>query len=328
MPTWNAPRFSLSSAFSTGPAPESLRMCTETSAECPSGARATGRASRTSPVARSAASNRFPKPRNSGESTVYRLDVTTITSCFSPATTPGNDWAITFFALVDSGLPSTFPCELSPCRAVATRPRATTTATPQNASVRRGRAAHARARRSVEPMTGFLLHRDGLRQIARLIDVEAAQPRDAIGEELERDHRERRLEEVRRPRHVDHVVGVVLDVLVAVGRDRDHVRAACARLLDVRDDLVVRVDVRRDHDDGRALVEHRDRPVLHLAGRVRVGRDVRDLLQLQRAFERDGQADVPPEVEEERLVVEALGDRLDRVVALEELPPFLRPPRA
>ena len=43
----------------------------------------------------------------------------------------------------------------------------------------------------------------------------------------------------------------------------------------------------RDDDDRRVLVEQRDRAVLHLAGRVGLGRDVRDLLQLQRALERD-----------------------------------------
>src|SRR5690242_2624300 len=132
----------------------------------------------------------------------------TITSAFSLATAAGNDCAIAFLALVDSGLPSTFPCELSPCSEVATSPSATTTATPQSASVSFGRAAQPRASRSVRPMEEFLLHRDGLRQIARLVHVEAAQPRDAIGEQLERDHGERRLEEVRRPGHVDHVVGV------------------------------------------------------------------------------------------------------------------------
>src|SRR5207253_3969398 len=61
------------------------------------------------------------------------------------------------------------------------------------------------------------------------------------------------------------------------------------------------------------------RTVLHLAGRVRLGRDVRDLFQLQRALERHGKPNMPAEVEEERLVVEALGDLFDRVVGIEEL---------
>src|SRR6185369_15398999 len=54
------------------------------------------------------------------------------------------------------------------------------------------------------------------------------------------------------------------------------------------------------------------------ARRVGLGGDVRDLLQLQRAFEGDGQADVAAQVQEERFVAEAVGDLLDLVVALEE----------
>jgi hypothetical protein len=48
--------------------------------------------------------------------------------------------------------------------------------------------------------------------------------------------------------------------------------------------------------------------VLHLAGGVGVGGDVGDLLELERALEADGQADVAAEVEEELAVVDALGD--------------------
>jgi hypothetical protein len=70
---------------------------------------------------------------------------------------------------------------------------------------------------------------------------------------------------------------------------------------------------------GRVLVEERDRAVLHLPRGVGLGRDVRDLLQLERAFERNGQADVASEVQKERLLVVALGDVLDRVIAVEEL---------
>ena len=55
--------------------------------------------------------------------------------------------------------------------------------------------------------------------------LQAAQARDPVREQLQRQRREHGLEERRRLRHVDHVVRVVLDVLVALGRDRDHVRA-------------------------------------------------------------------------------------------------------
>src|SRR2546427_12662981 len=79
----------------------------------------------------------------------------------------------------------------------------------------------------------LLFDGDGLRQVPRLVDVQAAEAGDPVREQLERHDGERRLEERRRARHVDHVVRVVLDVLVAVGGDRDDVRAAATRLLDV-----------------------------------------------------------------------------------------------
>ena len=75
---------------------------------------------------------------------------------------------------------------------------------------------------------------------------------------------------------------------------------------------------------GRVLVEERDRAVLHLACRVRLGRDVRDLLELERALERDRQADMTAEIEEERRAVVPLRDLLDRVVAVEEVLDLLR----
>src|SRR5215475_10586581 len=108
-----------------------------------------------------------------------------ITSPFAAAAWLGNALAIASEALVDSGLPMTFPCELSPWSDVATSASATNTAIPQPMKVLRGLAAQARASRSVSPMPGVLLDRDGLRQISRLVDVQTAQPRDAVGEQLE-----------------------------------------------------------------------------------------------------------------------------------------------
>src|SRR6266516_3236527 len=237
MPTSNPAPFAFSTTCSTGAAPESLTIRSETSGEWRSGETAAGRRSRTFPVARRASARRLPNVRNRGEVTAYRLEATTITSCLVAAAVRGNASTIASSAFVESGFPTTCEFELSPCSEVATSASAISTATPQSASVRRGRAAAPRASRSVKPMVEVLLHRDGLGEVPRLVDVEPAEPRDPVGEELKRDHGERCLEAVRRPRHVDNVVGVVRDVLVAVGRDRDHVGAAGAGLLDVRDDL-------------------------------------------------------------------------------------------
>src|SRR4029453_12639442 len=49
------------------------------------------------------------------------------------------------------------------------------------------------------------------------------------------------------------------------------------------------------------------------------GGDVGNLLELQRAFQADREADVAPEVEEERLVEMPLRDLLDRMITVEEL---------
>ena len=107
--------------------------------------------------------------------------------------------------------------------------------------------------------------------------------------------------------------------VVVLGRQRDHRAAARLRLLDVADHLLEHVIVRRDRDDRHRLVDERDRAVLHLAGRIALGVDVGDLLQLQRAFERDRIVDAAPEVEEVAALIEALGDLLGERLALERL---------
>ena len=60
-------------------------------------------------------------------------------------------------------------------------------------------------RRTPEPS----LHRHALGQVARLVDVAAAQHGDVIGQQLQRDDRHERLQEVVDVGHVDHVVGQV-----------------------------------------------------------------------------------------------------------------------
>ena len=60
--------------------------------------------------------------------------------------------------------------------------------------------------------------------------------------------------------------------------------------------LVVRV-ARDDDHDRHLFVDERDGPVLHLAGRVALRVDVRDLLELERPLERDRVARAAPEEE-------------------------------
>ena len=51
--------------------------------------------------------------------------------------------------------------------------------------------------------------------------------------------------------------------------------------------LSIHGPLRHDEHARRVLVDQRDRPVLHLGGRVALGVDVADFLELQRPFERD-----------------------------------------
>ena len=94
--------------------------------------------------------------------------------------------------------------------------------------------------------------------------------------------------------------------------ERDDRAAARLGLLDVADHLLEHVIVRRDRDHRHLLVDQRDRPVLHLAGRIALGVDVGDLLQLQRALERDRIVDPAPQIEEVAALVEPLRDLLGR----------------
>jgi hypothetical protein len=78
-----------------------------------------------------------------------------------------------------------------------------------------------------------LLHRDGLREVSRLVDVQAARFRDLVGEELQgQERRDTRKQRVR-PRAPQHVLRVLLDMHVAFGRHRNHLSPASADLLNV-----------------------------------------------------------------------------------------------
>jgi hypothetical protein len=104
--------------------------------------------------------------------------------------------------------------------------------------------------------------------------------------------------------HPDHLVGEGHDVLVAVLGDDEGAGTAGADLLDVGDDLLVQLvrGVRAGHDDEHRLagLDERDRAVLELAGGEALGVDVGDLLELERALQRDRVADVAPEEEHRR----------------------------
>src|SRR5688500_6630662 len=135
---------------------------------------------------------------------------------------------------------------------------------------------------------GPLLDRDRLRQVARLVDVGAPRERDVVGEQLERDDRQDRAQDLVGVRDPAHVVGDAADLLVTLRRDGDDLRVACAALHDVADELLVGRRSGGDRDERAFRVQERDRAVLELARRVALGVHVADLLELERALERGG----------------------------------------
>ena len=133
-------------------------------------------------------------------------------------------------------------------------------------------------------MASILLHRHALRKISWLVDVAAAADGDVVGEELEGDDFEDGEEELGGGGDFEDVLDELVDVLVAFGGDGDDAAAAGGDLLNVGEGLFVLEDrggvggvLGGDDDDGEGFVNQRVRPVLHLAGRVAFGVDVRDL---------------------------------------------------
>ena len=75
----------------------------------------------------------------------------------------------------------------------------------------------------------------------------------------------------------------------------------------------------RDDDDGHVLVDQRDRAVFQFAGRVALGVDVGNLLELQRAFERQRERAAAPEVESALRIGEPVRDLFDLAFLLQRI---------
>ncbi len=106
------------------------------------------------------------------------------------------------------------------------------------------------------------------------------------------------------------------DLLVAFRCNGDHDPAAGLHLFDVREDLLIHAVLPGKHHDGHVLVDKRDGPVLHLAGRIPFCVDIGYFLQLERPFERNRIIRAPAEVQEISGAEEILRDLLDSVIVL------------
>ena len=77
-----------------------------------------------------------------------------------------------------------------------------------------------------------------------------------------------------------------------------------------------------EEHDRQILIDERVRPVLHLAGRVALGVDVGEFLELERAFQGDWEVDAAGQEQKVVLAEQALRDILNVLRSLKKLFPF------
>ncbi len=94
------------------------------------------------------------------------------------------------------------------------------------------------------------------------------------------------------------MVGVPADLLVPLRRYGDYLSIPRPNLLDVADHLVISRALGRDGHHRNGWVQHGDGAVLQLAGRVALGVDVADFLELQRTLQSCRIPESAPEEEE------------------------------
>src|SRR5438552_10726607 len=182
------------------------------------------------------------------------------------------------------------------------------------------------SRRRASPAARTLSDRDALGEVPRLVHVAAEPHRDVVGEELERNDRDQRRQQIGARGHLDDVLRLRGDRAVARMGDGDDLAVAGAHLLDVAEHPVVGAVAGHQRDDRQPIGDERDRAVLHLAAGVPLGVDVRDLLQLERALERDRELEAPAQEQEVAGAGQLAGDRRNLLVELERPPDQARDP--
>ena len=151
-----------------------------------------------------------------------------------------------------------------------------------------------------------------LLEIARCVDVEPFRLADVEREQRRGDAVEDGRAFVAAVRHLDRAVGKTFD-LGNVG-ERGQICARFADALCHRDELVVELAVRSEHDDVGALGEQRQRSVHEVGGRVGAVEDVAALGQFERALVARAQHRAAREDDEVVALVQFLRDGGDVVV--------------
>jgi hypothetical protein len=124
-------------------------------------------------------------------------------------------------------------------------------------------------------------------QVARLVHVASASNRDVIRQQLQWHDFEDRQQQLRTFRHVNDVIGGLAYLVIAFVGYRDYLAGARFYFLEVRQRLLVAKHrsgivaiARGDDHDRKVLINQRIGPMLHFAGRIALGVDVRNFFQL------------------------------------------------
>lgn len=152
---------------------------------------------------------------------------------------------------------------------------------------------------------------DALGEVAGFVHVLAQRGGREVRQQLHGDGIHDGADHLVRAGDVDHVVAVAGVLGVAVRQEQDDLAGAGADFLHVRNGLFQQAALGGDHGDRQVLVDQGDGAVLHLAGRVRLGVDVADLLEFQGALVGGGAVHAAPQ---EQVVAGRgvlLGDFLD-----------------
>lgn len=143
-----------------------------------------------------------------------------------------------------------------------------------------------------------LFHRHRLREVSRLIRVDAASGRCIVGQQLaDHDHLKHR-EFVRYIRDMKMNIAQCRIGDALIPAQKDDIGASRLRLTDIGNDLPVDIFLRGDRDHGNTVLNKGNRSVLELTRRIGLRMNIRDLLELQSSFHRNPVIEAAADVED------------------------------
>ena len=112
------------------------------------------------------------------------------------------------------------------------------------------------------------------RQIAWLIDVTPTPDRDVVGQQLQGQHQDQRLQQIRDVGHIQDVLGMLFQRLIALRANGNDDAVPRLDLLQVGDDFIMHAASGCQDDHRHLLIDERDRAVFHLAPSIALSMDV------------------------------------------------------